>query len=295
MATRSPEPSRTTRDGPRTATLPHEETRHVTYSEYGTPDGVPVVFLHGTPGSRRLGKLLDAPAAECGVRVIAPDRPGYGRSSPWPERSVSDAGTVVSAVLDDAGVETAGLVAFSGGSAPALATAVTHADRISRVDIVAGATPPPVSEETPGVQRLLARLATTTPSVLGGLFRGQAWLADRFDHSFVVDQYTADGYAESVPDGAAATVGADFVEAFAHHRSGAVTELRNTATGWGIDFADIATPVCLWHGEADTNVPIADARRLQRLLPNAELRVLGGADHLNALLGSVPSVLEYHQ
>jgi pimeloyl-ACP methyl ester carboxylesterase len=294
MATRSPAPSRATRDGPRTATLPHDESRKVTYAEYGAPDGVPVVFLHGTPGSRRLGRLLDTPAEECGVRVLAPDRPGYGRSSPWPDRSIADAGTVVTAVLDDAGVETAGLVGFSGGSAHALATAATHPDRVTRVDIVAGATPPAVSEETPGVQRLLARLATTTPSVLGGLFRGQAWLADRFDPSLVVAQYTADGDTEPLPEQVTETVGADFVEAFRSHRSGAVTELRNTATAWDIDFAAVETAVCLWHGEDDTNVLVGDARRLHGVLPNAELRVLDGVDHLGTLLGCVPSVLERH-
>lgn len=268
--------------------------RRLTYAEYGSPDGTPVVFLHGTPGSRLSGALFETAARDRGVRLLAPDRPGYGESAPWPTRSIADAGSTVGAVLDAAGVETAGLVAFSGGSPHALATAATHADRVDRVDLVAGATPPGVSESTPAVQRLLAGLATTTPPLLRGLFRGQAWFADRLDPSFVLAQYTADGTG-TIPDAEAAIVKRDFLEAFARHRSGAVTEFRNTASDWGIEFAAIDVPVHCWHGTADTNVPVADARRFARTIPAAERHELEGADHLRTLLRSRRAVLDGHR
>ncbi|QLD86096.1 alpha/beta hydrolase [Natronomonas halophila] len=267
--------------------------RQLAYAEYGRSDGTPVVFLHGTPGSRLLGRLLEPAAEDLGIRVLAPDRPGYGRSSPWAERSVRDAEAFLTPVLDDAGVESAGVVAFSGGAPYALAAAATRPDRIDRIDLVAGATPPALSEATPAIQRLLGRLATTTPAALRGLFRGQAWLASRLAPSFVLAQYTDD--AESVPDAAAETVKADFVEAFADSRRGAVTEFRHATTDWGIDFADVTGDVRLWHGDADANVPIADARRLETQLPNAELRALNDADHLQTLLRSVPDVLATHR
>ena len=54
--------------------------RRVAYATYGDPEGRPVVFCHGTPGSRLLARLLDAPATRRGVRVLAPDRPGVGES-----------------------------------------------------------------------------------------------------------------------------------------------------------------------------------------------------------------------
>lgn len=281
--------------GGRTATVSVDEERLLAYAEYGCPEGAPVVFLHGTPGSRRLGALFDAAARERGIRLLSPDRPGYGRSAPWPNRSVRDAGRFVSVVLDDAGVRTAGLVAFSGGSPYALATAATRASRVERVDVVAGAAPPDVSEETPATQRLLAGLAARAPLVLRGLLRGQAWLADRLDPAFVVAQYTAGDGAESVPDDVAEIVRADFVEAFASHRRGAVTEFRETAADWGIDFGDVGAEVRLWHGEDDTNVPIGDARRLEARIPTAELRALDDADHLQTLLRSVPDAFEAYR
>ncbi|MFB6146284.1 MAG: alpha/beta fold hydrolase [Halobacteriaceae archaeon] len=269
--------------------------RDLAYAAYGRDGGTPVVFLHGTPGSRLLGGLFDETARERGIRLLAPDRPGYGRSSPWRDRSIRDAGAVVGAVLDDAGVETAGLVGFSGGGPHALASAATLADRIDRVDVVSGATPPDLADETPRTQRLLAGLATRAPRVLRGLFRGQAWLTDRLDPSVVVGQYTAPGGAESTPEAVAEVVRRDFVEAFARHRSGAVTEFRNAATDWGVALDEIEAAVCLWHGSDDTNVPVDDARRLASRVPTARLRVLDGTDHLGALCRSVPDALSEHR
>lgn len=127
----------------------------VAYVEYGDPDGVPVLFFHGTPGSRVLGALYDEPARDRGVRVIAPDRPGYGRSSPWPDRTFADAPAFAVPVLDDAGVDRAGVVGFSGGGPHALALAATRGDRVTRVDLVASAAPPDCVEDADHLRTLL--------------------------------------------------------------------------------------------------------------------------------------------
>ena len=284
--------SAATEDRTWTVSLPAD--KQVTYSEYGDPDGRPVVFLHGTPGSRLLGRLFDADAQEQGIRLLAPDRPGYGRSTPWSDRSIADAETYVSAVLDDAGAGSAAILGFSGGSPHALATAAAHPDRVSRVDLVAGATPPSLSATVPLTQRLLWGLASTTPTLLGALFRGHAWLADRRDPAFVVEQYTAEA-TEPVPQEVATAVKADFLEAFARSRSGAVTDFQNVSTEWGIRFEEIDVPVHLWHGDRDTNVPIENVRRLETDIPTARLHVLRGADHLRTLLRAVPEAFAAHR
>ncbi|WP_134669801.1 alpha/beta fold hydrolase [Halorussus marinus] len=290
MTVSEPSRRRAPPDEPRTETVSLGPDRHLAYAEYGSPDGDPVVFLHGTPGSRRLGALFESTARDCGVRLLAPDRPGCGRSSPRPDRSVGDAAEFLVPVLDDADVETAELIAFSGGAPYGLAAAATRPDRIDAVDVVAGATPPGFGDRPPAVTRLLTGTATTAPTVLRGLFRWQAWLAERLDPSFVVGQYTTDD-AEAIDDATAEIVAADFLEAFARHRTGAVTEFRHAATDWGVDFEAVDAPVSLWHGERDENVPIDGARRLESALPNARLRALDDADHLRTLLHSVPEIL----
>ena len=268
--------------------LPSDRT--LAYTEYGSPDGTPVLFFHGTPGSRRLAKLFDAAARSHGIRLLAFDRPGYGLSSPWPERTVRDTARVVPPVLDDAGIDTAGVVAFSGGAPYALASAATHPARIDRLDLVAGATPPRFAAEQPAVQRLLRGMATTTPRLLRAAFRVQTRVARHRDPSFVVGQYTTGDTADAVSDHVAGIVREDFLEAFANHRHGAVTEFRHAAGDWNVAFDDVDTEVRVWHGTDDTNVPLAAVRRFESELPNAELRVCDGADHLHTVLRCVPDV-----
>ena len=54
--------------------------RKLAYSEYGDRHGKPVIYFHGFPGSRVEGLLMDAAAKWLGLRIVAPDRPGFGRS-----------------------------------------------------------------------------------------------------------------------------------------------------------------------------------------------------------------------
>lgn len=58
--------------------------RRLAYAEYGDPDGIPVLLFHGLPGSRLAWGFLPDNPFPPGLRVIAPDRPGYGRSAPNP-------------------------------------------------------------------------------------------------------------------------------------------------------------------------------------------------------------------
>src|SRR5829696_2426819 len=119
--------------------------------DVGRPDGVPVLYLHGTPDSRLARPTDDGLAAHAGVRVLALDRPGYGGSDPVPTvgsgAGTSPAGWVEAvvgdgvAVLDELRVERCGVVAWSGGALTALAVAAGLPERIAALGIVAGLVP----------------------------------------------------------------------------------------------------------------------------------------------------------
>ena len=263
--------------------------RTVAYAEYGDPGGRPVVGLHGTPGSRQFGRLFTRAAAEQGVRLLAVDRPGYGESAAWPERSLTDVGDIVAAVLDDAGVERAGVIGFSGGGPHALAVAATHSDRVTSVDVISGATPPSVGE-TPLPQRLLAGMAAAMPRLFGGLFGLQAWVADHVSPAVVLSQYTDRGI-DTVDRRIVDHLTAEFVAAVGGGRPGVATEFRLLGEPWGFAVEAVGRPVRLWHGTRDTNVPLAGVRQLARRLPAGELRTVDG-DHLSALLDCRSRVLD---
>ncbi|ELZ35109.1 hydrolase or acyltransferase of alpha/beta superfamily protein [Halogeometricum pallidum JCM 14848] len=287
-------PALESEDGEPTVRSVRSDDGTLSYAEYGDPDGVPVCFLHGTPGSRLLGGLFDETARAAGVRVLAPDRPGYGRSTPRPARTLGDAGRAVAAVLDDADVARAGLVGFSGGGPHALAAAATRGERVRRVDVVAGAVPPQIRSSPPLTLRALETLVRRAPSLSRGLLRAQAELARRGPPSLVTAQYTSDAAGDELPADVAELVRRDFVEAFARHRGGFVTETRLLADSWDLPFDELDAPVRLWHGDRDANVSLEGARRLAERLPDAELAVLDGADHLRSLLRGRSSIVERH-
>ena len=117
-------------------TLP--DGRTLAYADRGVPGGTPVFFHHGMPGSRLFAGLLDDPASETGVRVVVPDRPGYGRSDPT-EASLNDFRADVEALadhLDFGGFRAAG---FSGGGPFALACG--DIERVDRVALLSALAP----------------------------------------------------------------------------------------------------------------------------------------------------------
>jgi pimeloyl-ACP methyl ester carboxylesterase len=275
--------------GERTVTV--GDGRALCYAEYGAAAGRPVVFLHGTPGSRVLGSVLDGPARDRGVRVLAPDRPGFGRSPPRPGQSPGGTAEDLATLVDHAGVDEVRVVGFSGGALSALALAASAPDRVRRVDLISGAAPPSLLSSTPTVQRLLDALARRAPRLLQGLVRGQRWAAGRLPPGFVLSQYTTTD-AAPIPDDVAAVVRDDFVEALAVSRRGLVDETRRLHEEWSVPFDEVGQPVRLWHGALDENAPVEGARRFCDRLPDARLAVFDDADHLGALVRSRERLFE---
>lgn len=266
--------------------------RRVAYAEWGDPAGDPVVAFHGMPGSRAFGGVYDDHARDCGVRVLAFDRPGYGDSADRPGYDAAETPGVVAAVLDDAGVDTAGLLAFSGGTPHALATAAALPERVRDVSVISGAVPPACADSLPRVQRVLGALATHTPRLLGGLLRAQAWAAARADPEFVAAQYTTDG-TDHLPADVLAATRRDFLEALSGGADGLVRESGQAVREWPVAPEVVDCEVAWFHGARDENVPLAGARALVDALPNATLTVLDD-DHLGAVAATRERVLARH-
>src|SRR5512140_2188131 len=95
-------------------TLP--DGRKLAYAEYGDPDGKPVIYCHGNPGSRLDPKMLDLQLLrKFHVRIIAPDRPGMGGSDFLPGRKISDWPADVTALADGLHLDRFAILGISGG------------------------------------------------------------------------------------------------------------------------------------------------------------------------------------
>ena len=101
-------------------TLRLPDGRRLCYAEFGDPHGLPVLAIHGTPGSRFMFGLTDKAARERGLRVIAPDRPGYGHSDYRRNPSLMRSAEDFIALADTLELEQLAVIGVSGGGPHAI-------------------------------------------------------------------------------------------------------------------------------------------------------------------------------
>lgn len=121
-------------------TVTTSDGRVLAYAETGQADGRPIVYCHGTPGSRSDFDYSVNRAALDGVgaRVIGIDRPGFGGSTFQAQRSYADWPRDVAAVVDHLGIDRFGVLGYSRGGLYAVACALASPERVTFVGVVSG-------------------------------------------------------------------------------------------------------------------------------------------------------------
>jgi pimeloyl-ACP methyl ester carboxylesterase len=123
-----------------TLTLP--DGRKLGYAQYGSLSGLPIIYLHGLPGSRLEAAGYDDIAIEIGARVVAVDRPGMGWSSPHPSRTLLGFAEDIRVLAEHLGLEKYSVLGVSGGGPYALACAFAlPSEKLKCVSIVCGLGP----------------------------------------------------------------------------------------------------------------------------------------------------------
>jgi pimeloyl-ACP methyl ester carboxylesterase len=231
--------------------------RWLAYTEFGDPNGRPVLFFHGTPGYRGNPWATDAELASIGVRLVAPDRPGVGRSSPSPRRRLLDWPEDVRHLADALGLDRFAVVGFSNGGPHAAACAYRLGIRITVTVLVAPM--PPL--DTPAVRRQLGvpawyyPLAARAPWALRALYAGLAALARRnprrAERLLVAGMSQADQQLFARP-ALTGRLAADLAGAGGR---GVAADEHLMPLPWGFAPHQVPGPVRLWLGEHDQLVP----------------------------------------
>lgn len=265
------------------------------YREYGAPDGVPVIALHGTPGSRLKYAGAHEAAVVKGLRLLALDRWGYGLSDAKRDPVLADYGRDAEELADKLGLERFAVTGVSGGGPFAVAVAASLKDRVcalalvSPVGVIAGA---PVGVTLRPLHALCFRLAPRIPGLLAGSFQAyRAVLAAAPNLALrMAVPGTARADREIVREGRVrAGMVAAFSEGLARGVDGPVTDMALFGRPWGeslqggrsagVDFAGISAQVRIWIGLQDRNVPLAAVRALRRALPTSEYIEIVDAGH----------------
>jgi pimeloyl-ACP methyl ester carboxylesterase len=260
--------------------------RRLGYADYGDRQGTPLLFFHGTPGSRRVARWADLVARRRGIRLIAPDRPGFGLSDFQPGRTLGAWPRDVVELADALFLERFAVAGVSGGGPYVAACAWRLADRLSHAGIISGMGPiddPALAAALPRHYRTGFALVRRVPGAARAAF-GLGMLGLRRAPGCVLASIAA-----SLPDVDCAILARprvqallldDAREALRQGPRGAALELSLLSQPWDVRLDQIRMPVRLWHGEADAQVPVAIGRRLAAALPECRARFLPNAGHL---------------
>lgn len=275
-----------------TFTLP--DGRLLGFDDVGDPSGTPVLFVHGTPDSRRARHPDDGLAAAAGVRLVAVDRPGFGLSTPHRTGTVGSFADDAVALADHLGIDGWRPFAWSAGATHALAIGARHPSRVVRTAVAAGLVPfdayatEGILDDADGGRYLVAEL---------GAELGPAGLAEMaapmlvpypcdlplaLEH--VAEQLTPDRRAalDAIP-GAIAALAAGVFDSVAQGMDGIVRDLELQVEPPDVDWTAASAPVDLWYGSSDATAPPAFGEWWAEVLPDATLHVFPGEGHLIAL------------
>lgn len=267
---------------PREGTLRLRDGRTLAYAEWGDPAGRPVLGCHGSPSSR-LERHVEDPEAyrRWGVRVVVPDRPGFGRSDPQPGRRVLDWPDDVAQLLDHLDVDRFAVLSLSGGAAYALACAHVFGPRVHAVGILGGAPPPDVPWPWPRWVPGRVRAAAHRPypaALLQPVFAPIALRPAAIPRYLQVRLNPADRRVIGRP--AVRRILAETFTEGLRHGSGVLAEDRALLfRPWGFPLSGVRQHVDVWHGTQDWQVPAALGRMLAAMLPDCTAHWFPGEGH----------------
>jgi pimeloyl-ACP methyl ester carboxylesterase len=227
--------------------------------------------------------LADRAARDRGIRLIAPERPGYGLSDYRRSETLAQIAEDLSAVADDYGFGRFAVIGVSGGGPYAVAAAAAMPDRISLLALVA-----PIGEVADGqlrlsrFQRLLFRRVAHRPWATRLFFRrlrSMVFKSPDSAYRWLMRRVRAPDRELLARSSVRISLQAAMGEGLRPGVEGVAQDLRLYCSPWRLRFADIDVPTILWQGSDDPVVPPEAAYALARALPNCRLDVIPGAGH----------------
>jgi pimeloyl-ACP methyl ester carboxylesterase len=235
-----------------------------------------VFWHHGSPNIGAPPEPLFSTADRLGIRWVSYDRPGYGGSTPRPDRDVASAAADASSVADALGIDRFAVMGHSSGGSHALACAALLQERVLGVVVVAGMAPF-------GAEGLdwFEGFGPAGVAELRAAAAGRAALEKHLAQSEDEPEFT--------PEDEAALAGEwswfiDVVRpALAGGMEGFIEDDLAGVGAWGFDPVDVVAPVLFLHGGQDQMVPSSHSEWLARRCPSAELWLYPEDGHISVL------------
>jgi pimeloyl-ACP methyl ester carboxylesterase len=250
--------------------------RTLGWAEYGDPQGRAVLAVHGSPDSRRIWALFDGGARGHRLRLVCPDRPGFGLSDPNPAHSVLGWVDDLRQLVETVGLDRFPVIAISGGGEYGCAATWRMPERVVGLGLFSVIGPLDEKGSMTGVNRRV--------KAVYAMARFAPWLLRPIGRAMVrsVQRNPAKAYARM-----AATRPPEDREVFARPAVRAallenlpeqfrdvdsiVREFRIAVRPWPVPLGEIGAATHVWQGGRDNVHTPAMAERMRASIPGATL------------------------
>ena len=265
--------------------------RVLSYSDLGDPLGSPVLHFHALNGSRHELLEFSEFCRHRGVRLITPDRGGYGYSTECDDQNYESHPNDIKELLNHLHLDQVTAIANSAGCAHALAAAATLGNRFYHLHCFSAIPPVEYIRNAPSKTSLnstLVKISRMIPGITQPLmdlvFMGQsvssaltkASLSKKSNLFYLCEDdiefltcsqrmpYSANSMVESL-------------------RQGTKTWAKESTLlnkPWLFDYQSLGVPITFWHGSDDLLVPHSLISKLAGEIPNADTNFIAGETHL---------------
>jgi pimeloyl-ACP methyl ester carboxylesterase len=273
--------------------------RTLGFAEYGSENGEPIFYFSGGNSSRIEGAWFEKEAIKRNIRLIAPDRPGFGLSSFQKNRELIDWSNDVIELADNLSINKFSIFGLSGGGPHVLAMANSNPERLKKVAIISGTAPPEMPNKLIGMWppvKLIFSTAEKFPKInrfllkqMAGFYSNEEQMLKRMKQAL------------PKPDVALIENRPEIIKIFAistkeAHRNGVdgdALEWQLYVNPWKFNLEDIQKEIKLWYGRYDQQVPIEMGRYISKKLPNGKLVEVENGGHFSTINNFIVDIFEY--
>jgi len=250
----------------------------------GPKDGQVILFIHGTAAWSGLWRETMAPLAEAGYRCIAIDIPpfGYSERPSSPSYGNADQAKRIVALMDSLGIEHTILLGHSFGGGATMEAALMIPDRIDALILfdVGGLNlnlqPAPPTNRPSAIELFLGTPAVRNPvlatTATNPIFTKTLISAMVLDPADATDEKIKILQEPLVLEGATNTLG-DWLKYV-------LTVQEPSLTTDPANYQVLDMPALILWGDSDTVIPLKEGEYLKSILPNSELVVMKGVNHI---------------
>lgn len=254
------------------------------YTEYGDPSGVPVLYFHGIIHSRQKFHPSSDYAETHGIRIIAPERPGFGATSRQKNMSLVAFAKNIKQLVNHLNVAKFYVLGEGSGGASALACAAVLSDQVIRTSIVACVPDKqfdqlkalhPFERQLYNIKQASSRklsfaLGKTVLKMLSKHDR-LIFLMKHFFHHTDWEIVQSQGYRQMYQDSMRNTL--------PHNSEGFLEDYFARTNNWDFRTQHISAHVNVWHGDSDPHTKIQSAHNIAKSIPNCTTHFLEGHGH----------------